>query len=361
MSKNKSTIWEIEPHTLAKHEILRRYLGAWFAVLGSKIPRIVYLDGFCGPGMYQGGEPGSPIIALDVAKGLESRIPNTEIVFFFIDERSDRLNHLQKQIDGRDLPQNFRILTHAGEFQETIADLFDSMKAGRSLAPTFAFIDPFGFKGIPFDLVSRLLQNSRTEVFINIMIDHINRFVESPDAQIQQHIVDLFGTEEVLDIIQNSPDRFMALRELYQRQLKKVARIVRFFEMRDKRHRPIYYLFFATNHPLGHSKMKEAFWKADPQSGYSFSDATNPDQPFLLKLDPSDSLARDLMARYANSTIDTESIRRYVEDETPFVAGHMKSALKILESEDRICPNPIKQDGKPRRKGTFPDGVNIRF
>ena len=119
MSKIKGMIWEIEPHTLAKHEILRRYLGAWFAVLGSKIPRIVYLDGFCGPGMYKGGEPGSPMIALSVAQGLDKRLQKTEVIFFFIDERSDRLNHLQDQIDSRLLSPNFKIITHHGEFQDT--------------------------------------------------------------------------------------------------------------------------------------------------------------------------------------------------------------------------------------------------
>jgi three-Cys-motif partner protein len=64
MAKPTETLWEIEPHTKAKHEILRRYLGAWFPILGSKIPKIVYIDGFCGPGRYKGGEEGSPIIAI---------------------------------------------------------------------------------------------------------------------------------------------------------------------------------------------------------------------------------------------------------------------------------------------------------
>ena len=27
-------LWEIEPHTLAKHEILKNYLQAWFLILG---------------------------------------------------------------------------------------------------------------------------------------------------------------------------------------------------------------------------------------------------------------------------------------------------------------------------------------
>ncbi len=59
-----STRWKLEPHTAAKHEILRQYLNAWFPILGSQHERVVFLDGFAGPGIYEDGEPGSPIIAL---------------------------------------------------------------------------------------------------------------------------------------------------------------------------------------------------------------------------------------------------------------------------------------------------------
>jgi len=63
----EDTIWPIEPHTSAKHQILRKYLDAWLPILGRHNSRIVYIDGFAGPGEYSGGEPGSPIIALEAA------------------------------------------------------------------------------------------------------------------------------------------------------------------------------------------------------------------------------------------------------------------------------------------------------
>jgi three-Cys-motif partner protein len=68
MPSPTGTLWPIEPHTQAKHAILRRYLEAWFPILSTYNKRVVYLDGFCGPGRYEGGEPGSPLIALNVAK-----------------------------------------------------------------------------------------------------------------------------------------------------------------------------------------------------------------------------------------------------------------------------------------------------
>ncbi len=360
MSKIKETIWSIEPHTSAKHEILRRYLGAWFAILGSTQGRIVYIDGFCGPGRYKNEEPGSPIVALEVALSHQQRLRNREVVFVFIDERADRLEQLRDEISRIDLPSNFKVHVLHEDFQSAMCSIFSSL-GNKQLAPTFAFIDPFGFKGIPFKIVTRLLKNPRTEIFINIMIDHINRFVESPDSQVRQHIVDLFGTLEVLEVIQSVSNRSAALRNLYQQQLKETAQFVRYFEMQDTKNRPIYYLFFATNHRLGHIKMKEAFWKVDSQSGFKFSDATNPNQPVLLQVDPAESLTRELMRHFAGSKIDSQTIKQFVEDETPYTGSHMKAALRILEDEGKIIPEPIKADGKKRRKNTYPDGVTIQF
>jgi len=44
--------WVYSQHTQAKHEILRRYLGAWFSILGHHNPLLIILDGFAGKGTY---------------------------------------------------------------------------------------------------------------------------------------------------------------------------------------------------------------------------------------------------------------------------------------------------------------------
>ena len=45
-----STIWDLEPHSRAKHEILKRYMQAWVLILGqSSFSELVYIDGFAGP------------------------------------------------------------------------------------------------------------------------------------------------------------------------------------------------------------------------------------------------------------------------------------------------------------------------
>jgi hypothetical protein len=214
---------------------------------------------------------------------------------------------------------------------------------------------------LPFDLVKRLLINPKTEVLVNVMVDSINRFLEHPDAQTRQHIINLFGTSAVLQIAQKTDDRVTALRLLYQQQLQKHARFVRYFEMCDKHGRTIYYLFFAGNHPLGHVKMKEAFWHMDSTSGFSFSDATNPDQMVLFDIDETPKLAKILQEKFAHQQVVVEQTRKFVEDESAFIASHMRAALRILEDEKKINVRSIKTDGKKRYANTYPDNALIEF
>ena len=362
MAAPQDTVWEIEQHTLAKHEILRRYLGAWFPILSTYSRRVVYIDGFCGPGKYKGGEAGSPIIALKEAAKHGERLKSNAVTFLFVDERSDRIAHLESELARFPIPHNFSVHAVTGQFECELTQLLDRLESkGARLAPTFAFIDPFGFRGLPLSLVQRLLANPKTEIFVNVMVDAISRFLEHPDIQTRQHIVDLFGTVEVLQITHRPCNRTTELRLLYQRQLSGCARFVRYFEMRDRHGRTIYYLFFASNDSLGHAKMKEAFWKVDPSSGFCFSDATNPNQLVLFEIDETPKLADSLLEKFAGQRVPVGRVKQYAEDETPFIASHMRGALRRLEGENKIAVDEYKLDGSKRRKNTYPEDAVVKF
>ena len=166
MTARHDTTWPIQPHTQAKHEILRRYLEAWFPILSTHHKRVVYIDGFCGPGRYENGEPGSPIIAIEAAIN-QRRKPTGEIVFLFLDERPDRIQHLRQELAYHPTPSNFKVYAECGPFHDTVKTLLKLLEdRGNALAPTFAFVDPFGFKDIRFSLIRRLVRHKRSEVLI---------------------------------------------------------------------------------------------------------------------------------------------------------------------------------------------------
>jgi three-Cys-motif partner protein len=358
----KDTIWAVEPHTTAKHQILRKYLDAWLPILGKYNQRIVYIDGFSGPGEYVGGEPGSPIIALEAASTHRSQLGG-ELVFWFVEERADRVAHLRSRIAALRLPAHFKIHAEQGTFAEELPSILAALDAEKpGAAPTFALIDPFGFAGIPYALINRLLRKNKSEVLITFMVDSINRWLTHPDDTIRTHIAETFGTEQAVSIAFGSGDRANALKNLYQRQLQQVARFVRYFEMRDRDNRVVYYLFFASNNSLGHVKMKEAMWKVDPMGDFTFSDATNPNQALLFSEHSIAPLVETLVRRFRRKgQVPIEQVETFVNDETGYLRKHMGEALLHLEAEGKLTIAETKTDGRKRRARSFPNEALVTF
>jgi three-Cys-motif partner protein len=150
-----------------------------------------------------------------------------------------------------------------------MTEILDELeKKGKQLAPTFVFIDPFGFSDVPMRIIARVMQNPRCECLLTFMYESINRFLAHPDSNIQAHFEELFGTKEwrVLRNESNPDRRRDGIVNLYRQQLIQEARLqyVRIFEMINKGNRTEYFLYFGTNSLLGLSKMKEAMWRADP-------------------------------------------------------------------------------------------------
>jgi three-Cys-motif partner protein len=85
MAAPNKTLWPLEPHTRGKHFVLKFYLDAWLPIMGTQFGRILFIDGFAGPGKYEDGEPESPIIALNALENHASKSNITaEVIFYFI-------------------------------------------------------------------------------------------------------------------------------------------------------------------------------------------------------------------------------------------------------------------------------------
>jgi three-Cys-motif partner protein len=355
-------IWQIEPHTTAKHKILRKYLDAWFPILGTYNKRIVYLDGFSGPGRYTCGEPGSPVVALESALTHRAKL-TAELVFLFIEERTDRADYLESEIVKLECPGHFKITVERGSFAEKTGKILDELdSAGSQLAPTFVLIDPFGFSGIPYSLIRRLLAKEKCEVLITFMVDSINRWLTHPDESIRAHIVETFGTDAAVGVAEEIGDRVTSLKNLYHRQLNKAARFVRYFELRDGDDRVVYYLFFASNNSIGHLKMKEAMWKVDPLGAFTFSDSTDPNQQILFANPSMAPLVFNLASKFRGAgQIPASRAEAHVQDDTGYLRKHMGEALEQLESGGQLKVAELKTDGKRRRARSYPNEALVTF
>jgi len=362
MAAPKTTTWPLEPHTRAKHEILRRYLQAWTPILSaSGVPLILYIDGFAGPGRYDGGEDGSPVIALKAALQHKSRIQG-EVRFLFIEDDRDRAEILEKIVGEIERPQNFKTKVDARSFEDATAEMLGWCRSKKqSLPPTFAFVDPFGWK-VPFELVREVLSYPKCEVLVNFMYEEINRFLGHPDQE--GNLDRLFGTTEwraIVALVGPQPRR-QAIHDLYLRQLGSAAKFVRSFEMRNDKDVTDYFLFFATNSRKGLQKMKESMWKVDPGGEFRFSDATNPDQALLFEKEPNLPALRALLVKkFTGLEVAVNEIEEFVVDATPFHTGHYKRVLRDMELATPPGLTPVNPSAS-RRKGTFADPkLRVRF
>jgi three-Cys-motif partner protein len=355
-----TTIWPIEPHTLAKHEILRRYLQAWLPILSQAgHSNLLYIDGFAGPGQYQGGEEGSPLIA--IRSILEHKTPiQSQIFLHFVELDKRRADFLKTRLEQVQTPENLFTKVHEGDFAEAFPKIEQEM-LGKfdSLPATFAFIDPFGWK-VPFEHVRSVLKYRNCEVFINFMYEEVNRFLSHQDQP--GNFDSFFGTGEWREgmSLTTPRDRNRFLHDLYSRQLKTAgAKYVRSFEMKNSSNLVDYYLFYATSSYLGLKKMKEAMWHADPLGSFQFSDATDPNQSVLFGNEPDFGLLqRMIVKRFTGKHASIKQIEKFVVEETAFRETHFKRILKHMEMEGSPQLTVIDAPAS-RRRGTFADGVRV--
>lgn len=365
---SKDTIWEAPAHTLAKLDLLRGYLRAWFPILAqSSYPRVIFLDGFAGPGIYKAGEPGSPIVALKtlVEHDAFARLAETTFEFIFVERRPDRFESLKHEVDGfwirhfGSKPTNVRTRLYNSAF----ADVAEGLISGGHFShdPVLAFVDPFGWSAIPMSMLSDLLLEPGREALINFPYNNVSRFVDHPDPTISNQISGLFGTnaDGLLDVhhLQGN-ERKEYLCGLYLSQLQ--ARVgfayAKGFEMvDDDRNRTAYYMMFGSHHRKGLEVMKEAMWNLDPVYGTRFRGSVG-DQEVLFQLEPDMAPLRNaILSRFDNHKVHSEDVKRFVVEDTDYLESHCRQVLKELEQEGRItCSN--------RRKSlTYPDGTMIEF
>lgn len=376
MIANRKTLWEIQPHTKIKHLILRRYLEAWLPIMAQR-RRILFIDGFAGPGRYSRGEEGSPLIALRVLlehPHFEQPRPRREVLFCFIERREDRAAALQQELQafGENQPipgwVNYKVIH--GEFTNVMITKLDDLdEKGKRLPPTFAFIDPSGFKGVPMEVIARIVKNPRCECLITFMYEYINRFINSTDLIIHGHLDQLFATNDwrVFQEERDPAKRRHGITDLYRKQLIEYAGLkhVRTFEMINEGNRTEYFLYFGTNDRLGLSKMKEAMWRADPEHGQVFSDLTDLRQMVLLEPTSNIEPLKNLLLENfrGRGCVGIKEVSDFVLFDTPYSeAIHLKTlTLKPMEQESPPLINARGHEGRPRRAGTYPDGTLIEF
>ena len=353
-------LWEASPHTLAKLEIIGRYLDVWFMILGSnpKNRRLVYIDGFAGPGHYTNTQKSSPLVALQAAKAAAIRAGSagsaTEYSFLFVEKKAEFAKNLQEVVQSQSLPPQFKWSVEQGSFEDKVGGLLVDLKeTGKHLAPTFAFIDPFGATGLPFKVIAELLSYKSCEVLLNLDSDGIGRLVSAQAFEKNQaHLDVLFGDgswRTELDPKLAMQKLSAQILTLYKKRLKTVAKYVFAFAMNSREGQLNYHLVFASQHPLGLEKMKEAMRTVDQTGAYSFSDDTVGQELLRFDFDAPALWAERMQRALSGKWRPYADFRDFALNETPFI--NPKSMLRELENRGVL--EIESADG--RKKGSFPE------
>lgn len=350
--------WPLPPHTQAKHDILRRYLNAWFPIMADYASsfggrRLVYIDGFAGPGEHDHGEEGSPLIVLNTllqharwSKGLSG----INYTFLFIEINAKRAEHLERVLSTIDIPANITWQVTQGAFESVLTEKLDSLqKIGGTLAPAFISIDPFGPEGFSMSLVQRILSYRASEVLITLNLRDLARWY-LPVAERHAQVDKLFGCQDWRKCISTTDAQKTedCLRSVYRAQVASGSNLfVRDFRMENKHNQTSYYLIYVTHHRKGRSVMKQAMWGVDPSGGFQYSDVTNPHQHFLFgpQYDEMDaqSYANELSEHYKGKTVSKEELQRRTEEHEHYLGRHLTKALDSLTTTGGATPSAAKR------------------
>lgn len=341
--------WLRADHTAAKHDIYRRYFERWFPILlgGSNAYKsATYAEGFAGPGIYTGKEPGSPIIAMQAFLGKVSN-PETVVRFLFIDDDKRCTTILREQLSTvfptrPRPPDKMPVQVVDGTCADKLERCLDKMGAWGQ--PILAVLDSWGTAPIPPTLLRRLAANPSSEVIVTLGPQHFLRFV----SQLGSATNDVFGGDASWRQIEEMNDpaaKKQHVLSCYRASLKAAGfTYLLDFELVDRRGEEIY-LVFGTNHRRGVEKMKDSLWEVDPVFGVGFADPRDEQHETLFEFtDPQlSSLRRLLLTRIqqASSTgIRVEDLRDFTLEETVFRPQHVISALTPLREAGAIIANP---------------------
>jgi three-Cys-motif partner protein len=270
---------EIKAAAVLKHAILRRYLHVYVAKTGTYAPgrRVVYFDGYAGPGRYDDGTDGSPLIAAGVARSVAALRSPRQLDLFLVEKDPDAVKQLRQVMaaEGKDLGVEPAI--HEGD----VAKYLDSLLAASQRVPLFGFIDPYG-RGLPPQSLAKIMNRNRadqgrpqTELLINFSDITVRRIgglltTQSPQTGDETRLARLDEAcggnwwRAVYLSAGSTTAGVQAVVSGYRHRLERATSSKSWcVPVRNRGHQePRYYLVFLSRHPDGLWEFMEALSKA---------------------------------------------------------------------------------------------------
>jgi len=238
-----------------KYQVLGSYLPAYIAKVKMKGKPILLIDAFAGPGVFDDGSAGSPLV---ICQAAEKQAPN-KYHAVFVNRKKKHHTKLTSVITKAGWSKN--VTTILGDGRELLKALPPKM----SNCSTFLYIDPFGITGCEFNLIESILEQPDTELMLTMSMPIVHRLagrkaVEknySNNKYLKMYhtkLTDVFGGEKWKEIMWQpnaSPEeREIKLIDYYCSKLRGKLPYVGRCPVREKSGQRIkYFIVFAASHP----------------------------------------------------------------------------------------------------------------
>jgi three-Cys-motif partner protein len=244
-----------------------RYLDIMTRGVGKKWQgKLAYVDLFSGPGrsVIRGSQEevaGSPLLALDY-----------EFAKYVFVDAPEVLTHLKERLVGH--PKLSQVNFIEGDCNAVIAEIRRALPADHLL---LAFIDPTGLQ-IRFRTIERLVQNRNVDLLMTLQFGmgirrNLSQYINSEGAK----LTGFLGSAEWRKDANEGGSASQVLRRIKDRYLRNLRELGyqsvrdREIDIRNDQNALLYFMAFASRHPLGGKFWREAIkieWSGQRQMNY---------------------------------------------------------------------------------------------
>lgn len=260
------------PWSVIKDEVLSSYLPVYLAKVNSMGRPILIVDGFAGPGVFDDGSIGSPLIICASAE----KYAKGNYQAFFINKRREHHEKLTSVL-AKGNWSGPSVVPILGNTIEILPHLPGAIRNHT----VFLYLDPFGPTGSPFSLLEPFLMRNQiysTELVLMMHMPVIHRLAarvkveegRGTDPGIQKthtRLTDVFGGDYWKPIMfvpdLSAEERENRLINAYMSKLAKYLPYVGSCPVRASQTERIkYFIVFASRHPHAMLEMNQAMAKA---------------------------------------------------------------------------------------------------
>jgi three-Cys-motif partner protein len=276
----------IHQHSIAKHDVLRAYLTAYFQTLISSPFQdrfiLTLVDGFAGGGIYRHAITkaevlGSPFVMLESAKEAEFLINHErrkkvrfDLAYFFIEADKTATQVLRQELTNRDYGSLFdqSIFVKSGRFQDHVTDIIGyAKKRSKRAARAIFLLDQYGYSKVPTHLIRTILTSlPGAEIILTFAVDSFLNFAS--DFPSTQKTLGKVGIPNALrgrsidEIKRSDPDWRLYIQScLYKELIDKCgASYYTPFFIRSTNGHGDYWLIHLSQHPRARDVMTRVHW-----------------------------------------------------------------------------------------------------